>query len=458
MRYTVLTADDEMLKLMTLKNHLTKAGLNVLTATDGLAAFELLRTVEVHALITDVRMPGMSGLSLLEKSKELDPARPVLVMTGYGAVADAVRAMRAGAVDYLTKPVSAEEILLRLERAFDISRLSQEYSRLRDEVNRLSGVVEPVAASPKMRAVLELLRRAAETEATILLVGETGTGKEVCARYLHGHSRRAKGPFVPVSAASLAPGVVESELFGHEKGAFTGAVGRREGRLAMAAGGTLFLDDIDDVSPEIQAKLLRVLEDATYERVGGAEPIHADIRFAAATKRDLKQLVAAGRFREDLMYRLMVVQIELPPLRERTEDVSVLAEHFLKRSLVRMGRPPKVFTPEAIEVLKKYAWPGNVRELEHVIDSLVALHGGEQITPADMPPSLSVSDQRPLFRLNTEGKQEINLEQALADFEASILNWAMTQAQGNQVKAAQLLRVPRSTLQYRLSKLKVGDS
>lgn len=454
MKRTVLIADDEMLKLMTLKNHLTKAGLNVITATDGAAALELLTGEEVHAVVTDVRMPGVSGLALLEKSKELDPSRPVLVMTGYGAVEDAVRAMRAGAEDYMMKPVSAEEILVRLERAFELTRLSSEYQRLRDEMERMGGPLEPVVASEKMRAVIENFRRAAETEATVLVVGETGTGKEVCARFLHSRSRRANGPFVAVSCAALAPGVVESELFGHEKGAFTGAAGRREGRLHAAAGGTLFLDDVDDIPLEVQAKLLRVLEDSTYERVGGTDKIKADVRFVAATKKDLDELVAQGRFRDDLMYRLKVVQIEIPPLRERREEITVLAEYFLKRSVARMGRPAKRFTPEALETMKKFLWPGNIRELEHVVDSLVAIHPDEEIRLADLPERLKAADNHPLFTLNLSGKDLIQLDDALAEFEKRLLSWALAKAQGNQGKAAQLLSIPRSTFQYRWGKLK----
>ncbi|HUT53664.1 MAG TPA: sigma-54 dependent transcriptional regulator [bacterium] len=454
MKRTVLIADDEILKLMTLKSRLNKAGLNVITATDGQTALDMLASQEVHAIVTDVRMPGVSGLTLLEKSKELDPSRPVLVMTGYGAVEDAVRAMRAGAEDYMMKPVSAEEILVRLERAFALSRMSHDYQRLRDEMERLSGPREPVAASEKMRAVLEKFRRAAETEATVLVVGETGTGKEVCARFLHSRSRRAAGPFVAVSCAALAPGVVESELFGHEKGSFTGAGARREGRLYAAAGGTLFLDDVDDIPLEVQAKLLRVLEDSTYERVGGSERIKADVRFVAATKKNLEELVALGRFRDDLMYRLKVVQIEIPPLRERRDEIAVLAEYFLKRSVARMGRPPKQFTPAALTAMKNFIWPGNIRELEHMVDSLVAIHPGEQIRVEDLPERLKITGQNPLFTLNLSGKESINLDDALAEFEKRLLAWALDKSQGNQGKAAQLLSIPRSTFQYRWSKLK----
>lgn len=454
MERTVLIADDEILKLMTLKNHLTKAGLNIITATDGSAAHDILRSKKVHALVTDVRMPGMNGLLLLEKSKQLDPSRPVLVMTGYGAVEDAVRAMRAGAEDYMMKPIAAEEILVRLERAFAVSQMSYENRKLRDEIKRLGGPSEPVIASDKMRSVFDKLKRAAQTDATVLILGETGTGKEVCTNYLHSQSRRNRGPFVVLSCAALSPGVVESELFGHEKGSFTGAVSKREGRLFAAKGGTLLLDDVDDIPLDVQTKLLRVLENSTYERVGGTDEIHADVRFVATTKKNLDELVASGKFRDDLMYRMKVVQIEIPPLRERLEEVEILTEHFLKRSLIRMGRPKMYFTKEALEAMKSFSWPGNIRELEHVIDSLVAIHIGEQINAADLPERLNVRGTDPLFTVNTDGKDSVVLEEAVVEFERHLLSWALEKAGGNQGGAAQILHIPRSTFQYRWSKVK----
>jgi two-component system NtrC family response regulator len=452
MQRTVLIADDEILKLMTLKSHLAKAGLNIITATDGSDAYDILRSEKVHALVTDVRMPGMNGLALLEKSKKLDASRPVLVMTGYGAVEDAVRAMRAGAEDYLMKPVTAEEILVRLERAFAVSKISHENQKLRDEIRRLGGSDKPVVASDKMQMVFDKLKRAAQTDATVLLLGETGTGKEVCANYLHSQSRRSQGPFVVLSCAALSPGVVESELFGHEKGAFTGASSRREGRLFAAKGGTLLLDDVDDIPLDVQTKLLRVLEDSTYERVGGTEKIIADVRFVAATKNNLEQLVARGKFRDDLMYRLKVVQVEIPPLRERLEEVPGLTEYFLRRSLARMGRQKMYFTPEALEVMKAFSWPGNVRELENMIDSLVATHIGEEIGVEDLPERLTACGAYPLFTVNVDGKDSIKLEEAVTEFEKLLLNWAFEKAKGNQGKAAELLHIPRSTFQYRWSK------
>jgi DNA-binding NtrC family response regulator len=450
---TVLIADDEMLKLMTLKESLKKAGYNVVTAQDGNAALDFLKTAKVHALITDVRMPGIDGLSLLEKSKELDPSRPVLVMTGYGAIEDAVQAMRLGATDYLAKPISSDEILVRLERAFAVSQINNENQNLRSELQRLKTSLEPLIVSEKMKSVFEKLARAAQTDATVLLIGETGVGKEICARYLHNQSRRSQGPFVVVSCAALAPSLVESELFGHEKGAFTGASTRREGRIFASNHGTLFLDDIDDIPLEVQTKLLRVLEDSTYERVGGTEKIQVDVRFVAATKRDLRELCAAKKFRDDLMYRLSVVQIEIPLLRERSEEIPLLAEHFLRAALVKVGRPFKRFTKEAMDKMAAYSWPGNVRELEHVIEGLVAIHQGEEIRAEDLPAQITACCKFPLFSLNIQDQDSVNLDEAILDFERAMLSWALERAQGNQARAAAMLKIPRSTFQYRLARV-----
>ncbi len=454
MQKTVLIADDEILKLMTLKERLKKAGMKVITATDGIIALDILRSEKVDALITDVRMPGMDGLNLLEKSRELDSTRPVLVMTGYGAIEDAVRAIRAGAEDYITKPISDEEIHFRLERAFAVTEISNENRRLKNEIQRLKGPFEYVIVSDKMKSIFEKLKRAAETDVTVLLSGETGTGKEVCARYLHSQSRRSEEPFIVVSCAAMAPGVVESELFGHEKGSFTSATSRREGHIHAANRGTLFLDDVDDIPLEVQTKLLRLLEDFTYERVGSTEKIKADVRFVATTKKNLNELVAQGRFREDLMYRLSVVQVHIPPLREHPEEIPVLAEHFLKRSLARMGRPNKRFTEDAIKALSSFSWPGNVRELEHVIESLVAIHVGNEIHPEDLPEYILAPKSHPLFSVNTDSTDSVKLDEVVDEFELTLLSWALEKAEGNQGRAAQLLDIPRSTFQYKWTKLK----
>ncbi|MGD0092055.1 MAG: sigma-54 dependent transcriptional regulator [Planctomycetota bacterium] len=446
---TVLIADDEPLKVLTLEEHLVQAGYKVLTAVSGDAALALLKQQAIDALVTDVRMPGLDGLALLEESMKLDPARPVLVMTGYGDVQTAVQAMKGGAIDYVLKPVSGEEIALRLDRALAESALVGENLQLRHEVQRLGGQSKPAIIGRTMRAVCESLEKAAGTDATVLLHGETGTGKEVCARHLHSRSTRARGPFVVVPCATLSPSLIESELFGHEKGAFTGAAARRNGFFAAAESGTLFLDDVDDLPLEMQGKLLHVLQSRTYNRVGGTRAEKADVRIVAATKHDLREQVAQRRFRDDLMYRLNVVTIVIPPLRQRKEDIPELAEFFLKCAMSRFGRSPKHFTPDALQALTAYSWPGNVRELEHLVESVVIMHSDAEINAAAFAPVLRLDREYSLFSLNTSGQETISLEKALLDFERALLTWAFEKSEHNQVRAAKLLGIPRSTFQYR---------
>jgi len=446
---TILIADDEPLKVLTLEEHLVQAGYRVLTAVQGDEALSLLKQQHIDALVTDVRMPGLDGLALLEESMKLDPSRPVLVMTGYGDVQTAVRAMKAGAIDYVLKPVSGEEIALRLGRALAESALLGENLRLRHEVQRLGGKSEPVIVGRGMQAVCLSLNKAAGTDATVLLTGETGTGKEVCARYLHRHSARADGPFVVVPCGTLSQSLIESELFGHEKGAFTGAAVKRDGYFAAAEKGTIFLDDVDDLPLEIQGKLLYILQSRSYQRIGGTRPERADVRVIAATKFDLREQVAQKRFRDDLMYRLTVIVISIPPLRERKADIPELAEFFLKCAMARFGRGPKHFMPDAIEALSSHRWPGNVRELEHVVDSVVVMHSGSEIKASDLAPMLRLQRDYPLFTLNTEGQEAISLEKTLTDFERALLTWAFDKADRNQGRAAKLLGIPRSTFQYR---------
>lgn len=449
---TVLIADDDPLKTLTLKEFLSEAGYNVLVAEDGNAALVVLKTETVDALITDVRMPGLDGISLLEASMQLNPNRPVLVMTGYDDVSDAVRAMRAGAVDYMVKPVSGEEIGLRLDRAMAHIELAGANLSLRQEVQELKAGAEPVIMGEGMKPTREALERVAATNATVLMVGETGTGKEVCTRYLHRRSQRAGGPFIPVPCAALPQSLIESELFGHEKGAFTGASVRRDGYIKAADGGTLFLDDIDDLPMDIQGRLLRVLQTHTFQRVGSTRMESADIRVVAATKKDLAALVEQKLFRDDLMYRLSVVTIHIPPLRSRREDVPVLADFFLKSALNRLGRKPRSLSEDALKMLQAYDWPGNVRQLEHAIESAVVLHSGPVIQAHDLPAAIRAAQEDPFFTLHTEGRQSIPFEPTLAAFERSLLKWALDMAHGNQANAAKLLGLPRSTFQYRLSK------
>jgi DNA-binding NtrC family response regulator len=449
---TVLIADDEPLKVLTLEEHLTQAGYTVLTAVDGNAAMALLKTKPVDALITDVRMPGLDGLQLLDASRQLDPNRPVLVMTGYDEVADAVRAMKAGAIDYLVKPVSGEAIALRLERALAESRLAGENQLLRREVEKLGGRIDPVIVGRGMDATRQALEKAAATNATVLLVGETGTGKELCARYLHRHSARAQGPFVSVPCTALPQTLVESELFGHEKGAFTGATVRRDGYFSAAHSGTLLLDDIDDLPLDVQSRLLQILQSGVINRVGSSRPEHVDVRMVASTKKDLNSLVHKRLFRDDLMYRLSVITIHIPPLRARREDIPLLADFFLKCASARLGRKAKQLTEDTLRLLQAYDWPGNVRQLEHMMESVVVMHAGTEVEPENLPNLSALLPQDALFSLHVDGRESIPLEQTLASFERALLEWALKKADGNQAHAAKILSIPRSTFQYRWSR------
>ncbi|HEY3321080.1 MAG TPA: sigma-54 dependent transcriptional regulator [Planctomycetota bacterium] len=450
---TVLIVDDEPLKILTLEEHLAQAGYKVLTAVDGQDALNLLKTKSIDALVTDVRMPGLDGLSLLEESMKLSPNRPVLVMTGYEEVQDAVRAMKAGALDYMVKPVSGEEITLRLNRTLADSALAGENQRLRHEVQRLKGQSDAVIVGQGMQPVCQVLEKAASTDSTVLIIGETGTGKEMCSRFLHQRSPRAQGPFIVVPCAALPQTLIESELFGHERGAFTGATARRPGYFTNADGGTILLDDVDDLPLEVQGRLLHVLQSRTFQRVGGTRAERVDVRIVAATKKDLGTLVKEKTFRDDLMYRLSVVTVQIPPLRARREDIPVLADFFLKCSVQRLGRKPKTFTPDALQALAEYVWPGNVRELEHVIESTVVMHSGTEVVRSDLPGMLRAPSHDPLFSLHVDGRAEISLETTLADFERALLRWAFDRAEGNQGAAAKLLGIPRSTFQYRWSRV-----
>ncbi len=384
-RGRILVVDDESNARNALAEILKEEGYAVETAADGFKGLARYQEFSPDLVLTDLKMPGMDGVQLLSKVRETEESLPVIVMTAFGSVDTAVSAMRAGALDYLTKPINADELLLVIGRALEQVRLRREANELRQQLAERYHFDNVVGSSPRMQQVFKVVSQVAPSRATVLLTGESGTGKELVAAAIHHRSPRAGGPFVRLHCAALAESLLESELFGHEKGAFTGADRRREGRFEQANGGTLFLDEIGEISPSTQVKLLRVLQEHEFERVGGNETIQVDTRVIAATNRDLRAMVAEGSFREDLYYRLNVINIALPSLRERSSDIPALATHFLRRFAAENGKKVERISDAALARLVGYSWPGNVRELENVIERAVVLAENGVVEPAHLP-------------------------------------------------------------------------
>ncbi|RKY67111.1 MAG: hypothetical protein DRQ08_01075, partial [Candidatus Latescibacterota bacterium] len=377
----ILVVDDDPLMLDFLKEALLRQGYKVDTAEDGEEALRKVEEKGYDLVITDVRMPGVDGMTVLESVKRDFADTEVVVITAYGTIRNAVEAMKMGAYDYLTKPFSVEEVEVVVQRALERKRLISENIRLKRELEKVQGLRTLVGQSPAMRKVLEMIEMVAPTKATVLIQGESGTGKELVADAIHRLSPRKNGPFVKVNCAAIPESLVESELFGHEKGAFTHAVKRSRGRFEMADGGTLLLDEIGEITPAVQAKLLRVLQDGTFQRVGGEGTLKVDVRVIATTNRDLWKAVQEGKFREDLYYRLQVVPIYIPPLRERKEDIPLLVQHFLKMYGEREGKEGLTVSEKAMDILMGYDWPGNIRELENAVERAVILAKGKVLKP-----------------------------------------------------------------------------
>jgi len=453
----VLVVDDDKNTRDGLSRALRRA-YNVLLAESGEKALEVLNANAVDILLSDVRMPGMDGLALLQRAMARKPDLVCILLTAYGNVETAVEAMKRGAHDFLTKPLNLDHLELVLKRALRARDVESENVNLHEQLDTKFGLENIVGASAVMRQLFDTIRQAAPTQATVLVQGESGTGKELVAHAIHRLSTRSRGPFVPVHCASLAPTLLESELFGHEKGAYTGADSRRKGRFEMADGGTLFLDEISEIDPSIQVKLLRVLEEHRFERVGGDETVEVDIRLIAATNRDLRALVEAGGFREDLFFRLDVVGITLPPLRERREDVPLLCDHFLKEFNEKNAKEIEGFTADAAGILSAYDWPGNVRELRNSIEKMVVLSRGARLTARDVPANIrdTVREQRGDVR----GSHTIAVAgtNSLANAEKAMILSALKKHDGNRTKAAEELGISRRTLHRKLNQYKEEDS
>jgi two-component system response regulator PilR (NtrC family)/two-component system response regulator HydG len=432
----VIVVDNEVDQVEVLAGVLRDEGYDVREATDAKTALEHLEEVDPAAVVTDLRMEGMDGLALLREVRERAPAARVILMTAFGSLETAIRAMREGAFDYLTKPFKLEELVLAVQRAVDDRAVREENRRLRGEVERRYGWNSLIGQSRAMQAVLDMLRAAAATEASVLLLGESGTGKELAARAIHLGSARRRGPFVPVNCAAIPENLLEAELFGHEKGAFTGADRRRSGLLQEANGGTLLLDEVGEMPLGLQAKLLRGLEDKAVRPVGAREVLQLDFRVITATNAELAARVEEGRFREDLYYRLAVIPIRLPSLRERPEDIPLLARHFLARAAAECGKTVTGFDGPALEWLMSYAWPGNVRELENTVTRAVALAGG---------PTLRLRDVQPLPGIVSPASSR--LRPTLAELEAQYVRQILQETGGDRRAAARILGVSVRTLQ-----------
>jgi DNA-binding NtrC family response regulator len=439
----ILIVDDEAAARSALAELLKAEGYAVETAGDGFKALGKLDTFDPDLVLTDFNMPGLDGIELMEKLKEHDAELPVVLMTAFGAVETAVTAMRKGAADYLLKPLNLDELVIVLERALERTRLRRETSELRNRLEERYSFENIVGSSQEMQAVFKSIVQIAPSRATVLLNGESGTGKELVAAAIHQRSPRAARPFVRLHCAALAETLLESELFGHERGAYTGAERKREGRFEQANGGTLFLDEIAEISPGTQVKLLRVLQEREFERVGGNQTIHIDVRVIAATNRDLKAMVAAGRFREDLYYRLNVIALTLPALRQRQADIPALAMHFLQRFAEENCKNVTALSDAVLALLVAYPWPGNVRELENAIERAVVVSDGDTIEPRHLPPEFAVVSRRAAGAPPVPGS-------SMDELERHAIMKTLESVGGSTSRAAEILGISVRKIQYKL--------
>jgi len=481
----ILVIDDEKNLRWALQRGLSAEGHRVVAAATGGEGLELAAREPPDLVILDLRLPDLDGIEVLKRLRSADPRRPVIMITAHGAIETAIRAMKEGAYDYVTKPFDLDEMSVLVAKALDLRRLEGEVERLRDELDRRSGYGIIIGDSEALRKVLALVDRLAETTANVIIYGESGTGKELVARAIHRRGPRAGRPFIAVNCAALPETLLEDELFGHEKGAFTEAVSRRAGRFEQADGGTLFLDEVGEMSPALQAKLLRVIEEREFQRLGGRETVRTDFRLIAATNRDLRAAVEAGTFREDLYYRLHVVPIQLPPLRERREDIPALVKHFIE--VKSHGQTLARVSPEAMQAMLDYDWPGNVRELQNAVERALITGGGEVIRLEDLPPEVlrerlpsgsSPSGSSPSGSSSSGSSSSGSSPSgaprgaagypaglipdipdeglSLEEVERELIRLALAKAGGNQTRAARLLGITRQTLIYRIQKHGLG--
>ncbi|HEX8433650.1 sigma-54 dependent transcriptional regulator [Archangium sp.] len=445
---TVLVVDDDRANLDSVARIFQREGLETLTASNGTEALELLRRPEVSIMVTDLMMPGMDGQELLKASRTIRPDVEVVLMTAYGTVETAVAAMKDGAYDFITKPLKRHSLVKAIQKALERHELAAENRVLKAKLAEMgnTGGRAMVGQSPAFRAMMDTLRQAAPSTATILLLGESGTGKELAARALHEQSNRAKGPFVAINCGALPESILEAELFGVERGAFTGAVARREGRFERASGGTLFLDEVGEMPLAAQVKLLRVLQEGELERLGGTQTVKVDVRIVAATNKDLQREVAEGRFREDLYYRLNVVEVRIPALASRREDIPLLADAFLRRFAAKNGKALRGFSPDALSTLENYAWPGNVRELEHAVERAVVLAKSDVLEVVDLPETVRKGP------LGSAGQLVIPIGTPMEEVERRVIHETLRHTKGDKTLAARLLGIAARTIYRKLER------
>jgi len=446
MKFKILVVDDEKNIRMGLSKALELDGYEVFMAEDGSEAMKMMVKTEIDLVLTDLRMPRVSGEELLKKISSAYPTVPVIILTGHGTVENAVNAMRDGAYDFLTKPLNLDRLSLLVKRALSSREMVLKHRELQEEIRKLENRKNKasfIGKSSQMQRVFELIQQVASTRASVLITGESGVGKELVADAIHDFSQRMDKPFIKVHCAALSESLLESELFGHEKGSFTGAAAQRKGRFEMSDGGTIFLDEIGEINPSVQIKILRVLQEREFERVGGNQPISVDTRIIAATNRDLKSEIAKGNFREDLYYRLNVVNIHIPPLRERKEDIPLLASAFLKEFSEENGKSIEGIDNKAAMALYNYSWPGNIRELRNCIESAVVLSRGHFILPQDLPPDISASAE-------DQSSIRIPMGTTMAESEKLIIRSTLNFTGGNKSKTAEVLGIGRKTLHRKI--------
>ncbi len=439
----ILIVDDDRIALNVMKQALEKENFEVICFDNGKDAIEELTKGDVDVLITDIRMPDLTGMDLLQKALEHNPELPVIMITGYGSIEGAVEAMKAGAFDYMTKPVDLEGLRIRIERALDHVKMKREIRVLRGELAHRYSFENIIGKSRSMQEIFKTIIEIAPSRANVMIVGESGTGKELVARAIHFNSPRRNNNFVPINCAAIPEGLLESELFGHEKGAFTGAYERRIGKFEIANGGTIFLDEVGDIPLSLQVKLLRVLEQREFMRVGGSKSINVDVRVISATNRPLEQMVADGKFREDLYYRLKVITIEIPPLRNRKEDIPLLVDHFVKEFSAENQKDIKGIEKDVLEVFMDYHWPGNVRELRNTIETMVVLARKKYLTVDDIPNYIK-------GKLTKRKTIEIEIGMPLSGVEKELILKTLDYVNGNRKEAARLLKIGLRTLQRKI--------